>query len=230
MGEMAERLKAARVAAKFTSAAAAAKALGVGESTYRAHENGQNDYGPDEAAIYARKFKTNAAYLLTGQAAAADDQPSEMEVAVVGFLGAGGEVLPEFEQAPPEGFEQVTLPFSVPDDLWAFRVRGTSMLPVFKPDAVIVVYREQKKPIESFYGEEAAVRTSEGRRYIKTITRGSRPGTVNLMSFNDPSPIENQRLEWIGEIFAVLPPTAIKRAVRQGGIQGSLPLRSGADG
>lgn len=227
MSEMGERLRAARIAAKFSSAAAAAKALGISESTYRAHENGQNDFGPDEAAVYARKFKTNAAFLLTGEASSGDDQPSEKEVAVVGYLGAGGEVMPEFEQTPPEGFEQVTLPFYLPDDLWAFRVRGISMLPVFKPDSVIVVYREQRKPIESFYGEEAAVRTADGRRFIKTITRGSEPGTVNLMSFNDHMPIENQRLEWIGEIFAILPPAAIRRAMKQGGVQGSLPIRTG---
>lgn len=148
----------------------------------------------------------------------------ETEIAVVGYLGAGAEVLPDFEQTPPEGFEQVTLPFPVPDDMWAFKVRGTSMLPVFKPDSVIVVYREQKKPIEQFFGEEAAVRTAEGKRFIKTITRGTVPGTVNLMSWNDPLPIENQRLEWIGEIFAIIPPSGLKKAARQGGIQGSLRL------
>lgn len=68
---MGTRLKNARILAGFTSATAAADALGVSASTYRAHENGQNDFGPEEAAHYARKFNTTAAFLLTGDGDAA---------------------------------------------------------------------------------------------------------------------------------------------------------------
>lgn len=153
-------------------------------------------------------------------------QSETSEIPVMGYLGAGAEVEPDYEQVPPDGMEHVTIPFPLPDDMIAFKVRGVSMLPVFKPDAVIIVHREQKKPLESFYGEEAAVRTSDGRRFIKTITRGTTNGTVNLMSWNDPVPIENVRLEWIGEIFAVLPPAAIRKVERNGGIQGQLRLKA----
>lgn len=148
------------------------------------------------------------------------------EVPVMGYLGAGAEVEPDYEQVPPEGLDQVQIPFPVPDDMIAFTVSGISMMPVFKPGTVIVVYREQKKPIEAFYGLEAAVRTADGRRFIKTITRGTRPGTVNLTSWNDPAPIEDQRLEWIGEIFAVLPPAALRKIEKQGGIQGQFGLKT----
>lgn len=151
---------------------------------------------------------------------------SGAEIPVMGYLGAGAEVEPDYEQVPPEGLDQVLLPFPVPDDMVAFTVSGLSMMPVFKPGTVIVVYREQKKPIEAFYGLEAAVRTAEGRRFIKTITRGAKPGKVNLTSWNDPAPIEDQTLEWIGEIFAVLPPAALRKIDRQGGIQGQLGLKT----
>jgi phage repressor protein C with HTH and peptisase S24 domain len=135
-------------------------------------------------------------------------------VPLMGYLGAGAEVEPDHEQVPPEGLDQVDLPFPVPDEMVAFRVRGNSMLPVFKDGATIVVYREQKRPLESFYGEEAAVRTSDGRRFIKTIIKGGEPGTVNLLSWNDPMPIENVHLVWIGEIFSILPPRGISRAAK----------------
>lgn len=151
-------------------------------------------------------------------------------VPIMGYLGAGAEVEPDHEQVPPEGLEQYEVPFPLPEEMVAFKVRGTSMLPVFKPDAVIIVYRHQKKPIDSFYGEEAAVRTSDGRRFIKTIIRGSVKGRVNLISWNDVAPIENVSLDWVGEIFAVLPPSAIKKVARQGGIQGRLSLGSGTHG
>ncbi len=97
------------------------------------------------------------------------------------------------------------------------------MLPVFKDGAIIVVYREQKRPLEAFYGEEAAVRTRDGRRFIKTIMRG--PDGVNLFSWNAP-PIENVSLEWIGEIFAIIPPLAMKKVHKQGGLQGHLRLKT----
>jgi repressor LexA len=135
-------------------------------------------------------------------------------VPLMGYLGAGAEVEPDHEQVPPEGLDQIDLPFPVPDEMIAFRVRGNSMLPVFKDGATIVVYREQKRPLESFYGEEAAVRTSDGRRFIKTIIKGGEPGTVNLLSWNDPLPIENVHLVWIGEIFSILPPRGISRAAK----------------
>lgn len=144
-------------------------------------------------------------------------------VPIMGYLGAGAEVEPEFEQVPPEGLDHVDLPFPVPDEMIAFKVTGNSMLPVYRPDHIIIVYREQRKPIESFFGLEAAVRTTAGRRYIKTIERGV--GGIFLRSWNDIEPIGPVKLDWIGEIFATLPPAAVKRIGQQGGIQGRLSLQ-----
>lgn len=146
-----------------------------------------------------------------------DESPASREptetIPIMGFLGAGAEVEPEFEQVPPEGLDQVSIPFPLPDEMIAFKVKGISMLPVFKDGTIIIVYREQKKPLESFYGEEAAVRTSDGRRFIKTIMRGT--GGVNLISWN-AAPIEDVYLDWIGEIFAVLPPSILRKSDRAG--------------
>lgn len=63
----AARLRQAREAAGFPSAAAAARAIGAKEITYTSHENGQRGLRPGPAARYARKFKVSAAWLLTGQ-------------------------------------------------------------------------------------------------------------------------------------------------------------------
>jgi repressor LexA len=133
-------------------------------------------------------------------------------VPVMGYVGAGSEVEPDFEQVPPEGLEQIDLPFSIDEELIAFKVRGDSMLPFYKDGAMVVVYRDQKRPLESFYGEDAAVRTVGGRRFIKTIMRGNEG--VNLISWN-AAPIENVHLEWIGEIFATLAPSQARRFDRQ---------------
>lgn len=141
-------------------------------------------------------------------------------VKIVGYIGAGAEIMPEFEQVPPEGLDQVHVPFPLPDDMIALEVRGDSMLPVYKDGHVVIVYREQKKPVQSFYGEDAAVRTSDGRRFLKTIMKGT---PITLTSFN-AAPIENVALDWIGEIFAVLPRTQLRHVDRAGGLQGRLKL------
>ncbi|TLX12110.1 XRE family transcriptional regulator [Rhizobium sp. MHM7A] len=141
-------------------------------------------------------------------------------IPIMGFIGAGAEILPEFEQVPPEGLDQVSVPFPLPEEMIALEVRGDSMLPVYKDGHVVVVYRDQKKPVSAFYGEDAAVKTTDGRRFLKTIMKGS---PVTLMSFN-AAPIENVGLDWIGEIFAVIPRSQLKRVDRAGGIQGSLKL------
>jgi DNA-binding XRE family transcriptional regulator len=59
-------LRAARIAAGFTSAAKAAEHLGAVVPTYSAHENGQNSFNAELAKHYAQSFGTTAEWLLFG--------------------------------------------------------------------------------------------------------------------------------------------------------------------
>ena len=131
-------------------------------------------------------------------------------IPVMGRVGAGASIEPEYEQVPPEGLGEVELPFPIWEETIAFEVSGDSMLPKYENGDVIVVYREQRHPLSSFYGEEAAVRLKSGERYLKTIERGNSTGVVNLKSFN-AKPINGVKLEWIGEIALTLPRGQIAR-------------------
>jgi len=84
------------------------------------------------------------------------------------------------------------------------------MLPKYENGDIIVVYRDQRHPLSSFFGEEAAVRLKSGERYLKTIERGKSAHVVNLTSFN-AKPITGVKLEWIGEICVTLPRGQIER-------------------
>ncbi len=131
-------------------------------------------------------------------------------VPIMGRIGAGAVIEPEYEQVPPEGLGEIELPFPISGETIAFEVSGDSMLPKYENGDVIVVYRDQRHPLTSFYGEEAAVRLKTGERYLKTIERGKSPSMVNLTSFN-AKPITGVKLEWIGEICVTLPKAQIAR-------------------
>jgi repressor LexA len=131
-------------------------------------------------------------------------------VPIVGRVGAGAVIEPEHEQVPPEGLGEVELPFPIAEETVAFEVAGDSMLPKYENGDIIVVYRDQRHPVSSFYGEEAAVRLKTGERYLKTIERGKSAVVVNLTSFN-AKPINGVKLDWIGEICVTLPRGQIDR-------------------
>jgi phage repressor protein C with HTH and peptisase S24 domain len=60
---------------KYRSGAEAARALGMGASTYNAHENGQNAFDFEQAEIYGQKFGVTATWLLKGDGAPAAPTP-----------------------------------------------------------------------------------------------------------------------------------------------------------
>ncbi len=66
MNAMGDRLKQARIAARYPSARAAATKKGWGVSTYSAHENGQNEFKADDARKYGKAFNVSPGWLLTG--------------------------------------------------------------------------------------------------------------------------------------------------------------------
>ena len=129
---------------------------------------------------------------------------------IMGRVGAGAVIEPDYEQVPPEGLGDIALPFPIMEETVAFEIVGDSMLPKYESGDVIVVYKDQRHPLSSFYGEEAVVRLKTGERYLKTIERGKTPSVVNLSSFNAKQ-IVGVKLEWVGEICLSMPKGQLER-------------------
>ncbi|MGB8601105.1 MAG: XRE family transcriptional regulator [Rhizomicrobium sp.] len=66
MRSTADRLRVAREKAGYKSAAEALERFGWKQSTYLAHENGQNGIRPEKAKVYAEAFNVTVGWLLTG--------------------------------------------------------------------------------------------------------------------------------------------------------------------
>jgi len=64
---MNDRLRKAREGAGYKTATDAIDHFGWKSSTYRAHENGQNNFRVDDASTYADAYGVTAAWLLIGE-------------------------------------------------------------------------------------------------------------------------------------------------------------------
>ncbi len=143
-------------------------------------------------------LETSAAWLLEG----IGDPTPGYRVSVVGRIGAGAEISPEFEQIPPEGLYEIEVPFPIAGDAIAFQVEGDSMWPRYDPGDVIICRRDGTDAAEVI-GWEAAVRTADGRRFLKRVQRGAATGTFDLESHN-AAPIRGVRIEWAAEVQGVV--------------------------
>lgn len=136
---------------------------------------------------------------------------SRTTIPIMGYIGAGAEIDPEFEQVPPDGLDQIDVPYRLPDGMIGLQVKGVSMYPRFRDGDVVVVYGEQRYDTETLLGDEVAVRTDEGRRYLKTLTQGSKPKRYTLTSFNSPEPIQNVVVVWASPIEHIVPAKRARR-------------------
>ncbi|WP_234028963.1 S24 family peptidase [Aurantiacibacter spongiae] len=121
-------------------------------------------------------------------------------VSVVGYIGAGGEII--FEDMGHE--DSVLRPPGISGTLIALIVRGSSMLPRYREGDIIYIQREHDGVLPEYVGEDCAVRLSTGETYIKQLIKGSEEGRFTLLSLNAP-PIENVEIEWATIVRFVLP-------------------------
>lgn len=161
-------------------------------------ENGERNLSVKNLNLFAHALSVEPNELLP----ASEPKVRANIVAVMGRVGAGSEILPEMEQLPPEGLFEIEVAFPLPDDAIAFEVEGESMWPRYDPGDIIICWSQGINPSE-ILGWEAAVKTTNGKRYLKRVLKGSQPGTYDLESHNAP-PIRGVHLEWVASIQSVI--------------------------
>lgn len=123
-------------------------------------------------------------------------------VSIVGYIGAGGEVV--FEDLGVDEYETVLRPPGISGNLVALVVRGSSMLPKYKDGDIIYIQRTHDGVLPEYIGEDCAVRLSTGGTYIKQLIAGNEPGRFTLLSLN-ADPMENVEVEWATLVRFVMP-------------------------
>lgn len=189
---MGNNLKKLRELKNWTQDEAAA-AMGISRGGYIKLERGERLLDENSVRTAAEAFG------VTRETVLAEQTP----IRIMGRVGAGGSIEPEFEQVPVDGLSTIELPFPVPDGIDGLEVDGDSMIPAYRPGDVILVWRDQKRDTREYVGEECAVMTTDGYRALKEIQRGRSANTYNLASHNARL-IEDVRIEWVGEIYLVI--------------------------
>jgi transcriptional regulator with XRE-family HTH domain len=152
-----------------------AEALGVGQNDISRYLKGREPRGSTMEAI--RSLALHWGVL--------DRDTERHMIPVMGYVGAGGDVDPDFEQVPFDGLEQIELPppLGTLGELAGFIVRGESMMPRYNDGDVVVVDREPYNTgFATLVGEEAVIITHEGRRFLKRIMPSERRGIYQLVS------------------------------------------------
>lgn len=169
-----ERLRRAR-SLKFATSAEAAEAYGFNANTLRSNENGNKPFGRDAAVRYANAFGVRLEWLLSGRGAMRHAQKT---ITVEGYVGAGAAVFPLDEGA----FDPIEPPFGAPENSVAYIVRGDSMYPAYREGTLLICVPTED--IHSILNKRAVVTLEDGRRFVKDIGPGSKPGLFTLYSHN----------------------------------------------
>jgi phage repressor protein C with HTH and peptisase S24 domain len=179
------------------SATEAARAYGWTVPTYLGHENGDRIPGRPNAKKYASKYRIRWEWLLENEGGPTHRNHVELG----GRIGAGAQIHTDIEQLGE--LHEVEVQFPVPPNAIAFEVEGDSMVPRYDEGDLVICSKDSVE-IEMVLGSEAAVKTEDGRRFLKRVIPSSGKHLYNLESHN-ANPIRDVHLEWVGKILAVLP-------------------------
>lgn len=213
MKTAADRLKQARVAAGYASAADAARAFGWNVNTYSSNENGNAPFSYKKAAVYAQAFRVRPEWLYDGKGPMKGK--ADQFVPIIGRVGAdtSGEVI--FTTGQVTG-DLAPIPPGGSADAAALEVTGGSM-PWLARDGSLVYFETQRTPpTPDLLGYPVVVETEDGRVLVKLLLRGSGKGLYDLQSESGQI-MSDVRLVWAAEITAIIPPKQARRIIIRAG-------------
>ncbi len=181
--------------------------LGVDQSNLSRWENGAV---PDDthliklaelAGVHPAAFRYGG--LAEDAVQSRDAAPANVQV--VGYVGAGQEMLSFDDHALGGGLEEVNAPEGVgAGAIVAVRIRGDSMHPM--RDGWLLFYRRDQSGVSDGCLNRLCVvkLADDGPVLVKEMRRGYRPNHFVLTSWNAP-PLEDVRVEWAAPVLSIRP-------------------------
>ncbi|WP_424363578.1 XRE family transcriptional regulator [Methylocystis parvus] len=188
---MGNNLKSLRKAAKLTQPQAAA-AMGLSKGGYVKLEDGDRRLTADYISRAAKAFGVRESEVF-------QDIPDA--IPVMGKIGAGAEIEPDFEQVAEGGLYEIQSDLPLPDGMIGFEVEGNSMWPRYDAGDIVICSAAGVAPESLAPGAEAAIKTADGRRFLKRVRRSGRGYTLES---HNAGPIENVQIDWASEVVTVV--------------------------
>ncbi len=216
--EAAHRLKDARVARGYASAAEAAEAFGWNRNTYASNENGNAPYSFRSARRYGEAFGVSAAWLYEGLGTPESDvaetptEATERLVPIVGRVGADPEGVVLFATGQTAG-DLAPIPPGGTSRAVALQVVGHSMTGLADNGGLIYFEDQRTPPSEDMLGHVVVVEIDTEEVLVKRLLRGSRKGRYDLESVVGPVR-HDCRVRWAAHITAIVPPYQARRIIR----------------
>jgi transcriptional regulator with XRE-family HTH domain len=205
------RLREARLANGFETAAAAADAFGWNRNTYASNENGNAPFSYRRAKEYAHAFGVRPEWLYDS---AGPMRPTAEPgfVPIIGRVGANPEGLVLFATGQDAG-DLAPIPPGGTDKAAALQVVGHSMRGVADDGALIYFEDQRTPPTPDMLGHVVVVEVDTDEVLVKRLLRGSAPGLFDLESVAGPTR-HDARLRWAAHITAIIPPYQARRIIR----------------
>jgi len=217
----ANRLKAARTACGYKTAAAAAAAFRWSPNTYGSNENGNAPFSFRRAKDYAEAFGVRAEWLYdgalpkaggAGRANRSDARAAGRFVSVIGRVGADPEGVVLFASGQAAG-DLVPIPPGGTDKAVALLIAGHSMRGLADDGGLIYFEDQRTPPTPDMLGHVVVVETDTDEVLVKRLLRGSKTNRFDLESIAGETR-RDCRLRWAAHITAIIPPYQARRIIR----------------
>lgn len=176
------------------------EAVGVSQSTVGRWERGSEP--KIDVLQRIADFAGTTVERLTGVEQLLRQTPEQ--IPVVGYVGAGAQVLPYDDYAPGQGMDYVERPAGVSGRAVAVEIQGDSLYPFAEEGWRLIYTGEQTLLEEDVLNRVCVVQLADGRMLVKKVLRGSAPQRYHLMSSNAPL-IEDVEIVWAAKVKAIIP-------------------------
>lgn len=211
MDQSFQRLREARLARGFETAAAAADAFDWNRNTYASNENGNAPFSYRKAKDYAAAFGVRPEWLYDSTGPMLPIAEAGF-VRIIGNVGANPEGLVLYATGQEAG-DLAPIPPGGSELAVALRVVGHSMHGVADDGALIYFEDQRTPPTPDMLGHIVVVEIDTDEVLVKRLLRGSRAGRYDLESVAGPTR-HDARIRWAAHITAIIPPYQARRVIR----------------